>query len=273
MILYQVIFGSYSKEKFEEASDLVESYLISLSRNGQIFYETNRVVPWQENVIAYVDVIGPQANRLKYHSKDGLKKLDKVKDYFKQEPVWNIHEDCPAIRETSWKAASSLFLYADPFEISSPISHGDREASIPVYLFPFSDQMRDEIYCWQTKYRHLTRIWFDGDALETPAYRELSFSESKLSQEGRCLCKEIEKATNIPTYYFLKRFYCYEDYEKERCRPCPSCGKPWLVPSYEGFFHSPFFQFDFRCKSCRLVSHTGFHISNRYAKIGDLLNK
>jgi len=273
MILYQVTFGPYCKENYIEANDIVESYLISLLRNGQICYETNKVIPWQENVIAYVDVIGPQANKLKYHSKDGLKKLDKVKDYFKQEPVWTVHEDNPVARETSWKTASSLFLYSDPFEFSSPVSHGDREADISVYLLPLSDEIRDKIYCWQTKYKHLTQIWFDGDALETPAYRELSHPESELSQEGRHLCKKIEKATGIPTYYYLKRFYCYEDHEKERCRPCPNCGKSWHVPSYEGFFHSPFFQLAFRCKSCRLVSHTGFHISNRYAKIGDSLNK
>ena len=273
MILYQVTFGSYSNGKFSEMSDLVESYLVSLARNGQIFYDTNRVIPWQEKVIAYVDLVGPQAFKLKYHSQDGMEKLGKVKDYFKQEPVWGIHQDDPPTRETSWKKASSLFLYTNPIELSSPISHGDREVDIPVYLFPFSDEMRDEIYRWQRKCKHIAQIWSDGDALEISAYRELTLPDSELSQQGRSLCKEIENATGIPTYYYLDRFYRYEDYEKECCRPCPCCGKPWHVPSDTDFLHDPFFQFSFRCKTCRLVSHRGIHTSNRYAKIGDPFNK
>ena len=272
MIFHQIEFGAYQKGKFDEAYDLVDSYLSSLIRDGQIFYDT-KIVPWQNKVYAYVDTAGPQAFLRKYHSAAGREKLGEVKNYFNREPTGIVHEDSPPIREVSWKKASSLFLCTNHIEKASPISLGDREATVPIYLLPLSDQLRDEIYRWQCAYRAVDQVWFDSETLETPAYREMTDPQSTLSQNGRRLCTEIEKATGIRTYYYLHRFYCYEDNQKEMCRPCPNCGKNWHVESYEGYHFGPFFQFGFRCESCRLVSHDGLHISNRYAKIGDKFGK
>jgi predicted nucleic acid-binding Zn ribbon protein len=101
------------------------------------------------------------------------------------------------------------------------------------------------------------------------AYRVLAEPDSPCSKWGRELCLAIEKATGVPTYYYLMRYFGRE-YAEEKRRRCPCCGKSWHIkrPEKEGGYE--FWEFDFMCKKCRLVSNCACgDVNLRYAKIGE----
>jgi predicted nucleic acid-binding Zn ribbon protein len=102
------------------------------------------------------------------------------------------------------------------------------------------------------------------------AYRITAELESKCSKHGRELCLAIEKATGVPAYYYLHRHYGRE-FSEEKKRPCPCCGKTWFIkrPGKQIEEHSLFWEFDFMCKRCRLVSNCAYTVEPRYAKIGE----
>jgi predicted nucleic acid-binding Zn ribbon protein len=82
--------------------------------------------------------------------------------------------------------------------------------------------------------------------------------DSGLSKEGYSLCQKIENLTNIPTYYFLNRYWGRKVGEENRL--CPNCGKTWRVKE-DYLLVEGFNDFVFRCDSCRLVSHLGNFLS------------
>jgi len=122
-----------------------------------------------------------------------------------------------------------------------------------------------DAYCWQRLYRSLDSVYMETGDLEMSAYRALATLESDCTKRGRTLCLAIEKATGIPTYYYLKRIYGRE-YAEEKNRRCPSCGKPWFVKNSE---KNASWKIDFVCKKCRLMSSIAETVELRYAKIGE----
>ena len=96
-------------------------------------------------------------------------------------------------------------------------------------------------------------------------YKQLANPNSELSEQGRNICFTIEKTTQIPTYYYLIRYWGRKN---EADRKCPGCGGKWFIPSdiNEPKFH----QFEFMCSKCKLVSHIPSSCDNeRYARIGE----
>jgi predicted nucleic acid-binding Zn ribbon protein len=149
---------------------------------------------------------------------------------------------------------------------------------IPNFTLPITDIERENIYCWTRAYRDFSNVWLNTGELEMPAYLLLAEPDSSLSIRGRKCCSVIEKATGVPTYYFLIRYYG-RDEAGERERRCPGCGKPWFVqrpnkqismlnPVLEDN-RGPWWEFDFMCKKCRLVSHGCDCLDLRHAKIGE----
>jgi predicted nucleic acid-binding Zn ribbon protein len=101
------------------------------------------------------------------------------------------------------------------------------------------------------QYKRYDHLQLDCGPLEVEAYRQLADPASVLGIAGRELAREVERATKLPTYYYLLRYWGWADREGER--RCPDCGGPWKnqgarSPSGLGWF-------DFRCEQCRLVSH------------------
>ena len=273
MIFYQISFGPYSKNNYEEAKELVEGYLSALVQNGQID-ENYSIVPRQEQIVAYIDALGLKANHLPFHSEMGKENLKLIGELFGRTPVWTCNEDFPPKKNVSWKNASFLCCVTSMFDRESPIWRGDKGLIIPYFTLPITDQDKETIYFWTSRYRDHDRIWLDSHDLSMPAYRLLAEPDSSLSIEGRRCCSVIEKATGIPTYYYLTRYYGREVAE-EKQRRCPGCGKPWLAEHPEKKFGDvfgevlTFWKFDFMCKKCRLVSHGAPNVNLRYAKIGE----
>lgn len=266
MIYYQILFGPYVKEQYEDAKNLIENYLSAMSHNGQIVGEWD-IVPWQSQIVAYVNTSGIKAERKNSHSKWGKEYLKKIQNFFGQAPVWTCQEDFPRKKNATWKNAPFLYLFTDFSEYESPVARGDNGYIIPYFTIPLTDEEKEWIYFWKERYGALDFVWISSGDLEMPAYRILAEPESEISKSGRELCQTIEKATGVPTYYYLMRYYGRKE-EDEKKRLCPCCEKPWYVEHPEGE-DKPFWKFDFQCEPCRLVSNLACDVNLRYAKIGE----
>ena len=268
MIFYQISFGPYRKDKYDEAEDLILDYLASLYRNGQI-HENYDVIPWNGEIVAYANALGYDANLLKHHSHWGREKLHHLNSFFGQKPEWRCNEDCPGKYKTNWKDAPYLYFVVECLDWRPPLARGDNGMIIPLYRVPITDEERDLLCGWVWRYKSFDGVWIGCGELEMQAYRVLADPESECSKWGREHCQAIEKATGVPTYYYLMRYFGRE-YAEEKKRRCPCCGKSWLVKyPVEEVQEKPFWKFDFQCKKCRLVSHFATDVNLRYAKIGE----
>jgi predicted nucleic acid-binding Zn ribbon protein len=269
MIFYRVSFGYYNKNDLENATTMVDKYLNALAGNGQID-KSYTIVPWQKQVIAYINAIGLEADMLKSHSAYGRELLRNVEKFFKRSPVWSCNEDFPPKQKAVWKNASFLYLYVPCYQQGTPLYRGDNNDAIPLYRVPITDKEREKVHFWQQYYHECNNIWQEDSKLTIDAYRMLADPESELSKQGRELCLVIEKATGIPTYYYLTRFFGRK-HEEEIQRKCPCCGNSWAVKQPQQTSKSELFcHFYFQCQPCRLVSHlANGNINLRYAKIGE----
>jgi predicted nucleic acid-binding Zn ribbon protein len=271
MIFYQISFGQYSKSKYDEAKELIEDYLQSLMFNCQISNtqinesESRKIMAWNGEIVAYVYAQDTDASMPKYHSHNGKEKLELVCEFFGQSPVWRCNEDYPPKRKTSWRGATYLCLYTHYSLADSPLVRGDSGDVVSLYRVPITDRDRVEAYVWQRLYRSLDDVYMATSDLEMEAYRALADLESDCSIRGRELCLIIETATNVPTYYYLKRNYGREDAEEKK-RQCPDCGKPWFVEHPE---RKTFWKYNFMCEECRLISDIAETVDIKYASIGE----
>lgn len=267
--LTQIIFGKVRREdeNFEKAYDLVSEYLCRLMNNGQITDDSFSYAAIKGIVHGYVNIPRSDAMILKHHTKWAKESLKKIKDYFKHEPQWHILEDDIPKRFLSWKSAKELYLFTHAFsENNYAVWSRVQERSIPIYLLPLSDEEKEDIFRWSSTYVDYDNIWIHSGNLEMPAYKEIADVHSDLNKNGRELCKIIEKKTGIPTFYYLIRYYGRK--ENHDNRVCPGCGKPWHT-KYLKLEDTPFHQFHFCCKKCRLVSHRCDDFNKRYAKISE----
>ena len=285
MILHKITFGKIHPSTRQEAEDMADDYLRMLSGNGQA--GSGYAFVAQDGLLcAYIDLAGNQATKLKYHNNYGREQLKNVIAWFGQDPVWERLDDYGPWRDTIWTNAPFLFLTTCTLDGESPLFRGDTGARIPLYRLPdhqvppddrlFSKddiffgahKYRADIGNWQHSYHNHDSVWMRSGKLEFPAYKQLAFPDSELSETGRDLCKHVESATGVPTYYYLHRYYGRP--EGEAMRKCPGCGRRWrtrhpLVVE-TGYWH----RFAFKCDKCRLVSHVAADDDEpKYAHIGE----
>jgi len=266
MELFNIRFGRRGGKDKCELEDIIETYLARLFRVGQIGREY--FFSWKRGVLsAYVHVAGSTAHQLRYHSDYGKESLAKVKEAFGKDPVWIPLDDEAGKRPISWRGAPFLYLFTHAFDYKSPVCRGDNGDPVPLYLVPVSFADKESISTWQWKYVEHDNIWLGSGVLEIPAYRQLAEPSSELSEDGRQLCKVIEKATSIPTYYYLMRHSAKARGEEDR--RCPGCGGKWRT-NHPIDDCEKFCEFTFQCRKCRLVSHVGPSLDGeRLAAIGD----
>jgi predicted nucleic acid-binding Zn ribbon protein len=261
MILTQINFGNGRPLGKSELENTAENYIASLFHCGQLCGEY--FLTWiNGQLIWHTLMAGLGANKMRFHSDYGKSYLKKVIKAFRRAPVWTIQDDEVPTRNPSWKAPN-LYLFTHAFDWKPPLGRGDTGQRIPVFLLPLTSQRKNELVSWQAEHIVHDRLWLNSGSLELAAYKELVEPNSRLSASGRELCAEIERATKVPTYYFLLRAYAPGQGEDDR--PCPGCGKLWHTPQPQGV---PFHQWPFRYETCRLVSTVGASIDKRLAKLG-----
>lgn len=266
MILANVTFSTRRQSATYELEDVAESYLGALFHSGQLCGEY--FLTWTRGRLnAHVLLAGRAAAQRRYHSRRGKKELKKVADAFGREPVWRILDDDARQRPSSWRGAPFLYLFTHAFDWASPVCRGDGKPPVPVFLLPLAFEHKEQLYFWQRSYYHHDNVWLGSGALEIGAYRQLADPTSELAEQGRELCREIETATGVPTFYYLMRYWGRLRGEEQR--RCPGCGGAWRI---ERLRESPrqFWQLDFKCDRCRLVSHWGDSTDGgRHTRIGE----
>ena len=262
LIQVEINFGRGLGDDRKVLEDLAETYLAALLHAGQLCGDTIRT--WIDlDLVVTAKMAGLGAQRKASHSSWGLKHLKAVKEKFGREPVWTIRDDEKPRQNITWKGAGELVLFTHAFDDDSPVCRSDINGQVPIFLLPVSEQIKNDLVRWQDSYALHDRMWLASGTLEMAAYRELTLLDSELSEDGRQLCRGLENATRVPTYYFLMRYYSHPT--EEFSRRCPGCDGKWRTKAPE---ESRFQDWHFRCKRCRLVSNAGVEVNPRAARIG-----
>lgn len=261
MIFVKITFGRSHTAETGEVEDTAENYITSLFHSGQLCGEY--FLTWiKGRLVCHTSMAGLGADKMRFHSNYSKGYLEKVIQEFGQAPAWSILDDEIPIRNLSWKAPT-LHLFTHAYDWKPPLCRGDSGKPVPIFSLPLTFQHKNDIIRWQAEYILHDRLWLNSGSLEIAAYKELVQPNSSLSMAGRELCAEIEKATSVPTYYFLMRYYAPSQGTDDR--PCPGCGQPWRAAQPQ---NAPFHRWLFRCEPCRLVSTAGVDTNKRFAKLG-----
>ena len=270
MFLAKATFGRCGENSKLQLEDLIQKYLARLLHQGQLC--SDYFFAWNNGILdAYVHLAAANAHALRHHSDYGKETLRELKKAFGKFPQWTLLDDHAGRKSSSWRKAPFLFLESNAFDDWPPVRRGDNGQRIPSYSIPLSYRERESIYFWQDKYNDLDNIWLGCGTLEIPAYRQLADPNSELSEHGRDLCKDIEKATGIPTYYCLMRYWGRR--KGEDARKCPGCGRAWRT-KHKSEKPGNFWVFAFQCHRCRLLSHFADSFDDeRHAAIGEYRKK
>jgi len=169
-----------------------------------------------------------------------------------------------------YRAAKNLYLFTHAFGESSPLVSGTTGGPVPFYYLPIDDKIRDELYFWFRTYKEYDNIWLGSGPLEMATYKQLADVRSEFNKAGLKLASTISKLTKKKTYYYLQRYWGFEEGEEDR--RCPLCGSKWHIHSNEDEKQSGLAWFNFRCDKCALLSHSAVSLdSKRGAKIGQFV--
>ena len=269
MFLANIQFGKKRRKGKEFYEDLLENYLVSLFHNGQLCGEY--FYTWTNKILnAHATLTHTASFELKFHSEWGIKDLNEVILAFGHEPKWILLDDDIPKKMPDYKNSPFLYLFTSAFRWGSSIRRGDNGKPISPIMLPVSSQIKDDIYGWEKAYRQYDNIWLDSGVLEIPVYKQLADPKSELSNDGRKICADVEKATGIPTYYYLMRYWGRKNGKDQR--KCPACGNQWHIEVKETK-KEQFWYFHFQCHECRLVSHkASSYDDERHARIGEYKN-
>lgn len=165
-----------------------------------------------------------------------------------------IAEDFNSDSSTENPLPAWQVLYTTHLQSCSPLHSGENLAPIPLYKqLKNQPHLSQDLIKWQENWQAYDQLQMNGAALEQQALREISDYASPLSKHGRYLAAEIEKISQVPTYYYLYRVGA-TDFNTESQRCCPQCGEQWALPK------ALFDVFHFKCDQCRLVSNFSWNL-------------
>lgn len=267
MYLAKARFKPKTGTSVSDLEDAVDAYVSSLMRNGQVAGHGWQWTWFHDVIDVYVNLSRPDSCDPKHNAERTDEYLAAVTALLERPIEWTLMDDDIPQRFPRLKSASFLYLAAPSLdsEDCSPVCRGNDDKAIPLYQIPVDQDTRQFIYSWaQTAEDHLS-VWLDSGSLEIPAYRELCDPFSEHADWGRWLCKRIEEATGIQTYYYLLRYWGRKLGERER--PCPVCGESWRVCAEQT---KEFREFEHMCHPCRLVAHfAASDDDERHARIGE----
>ena len=157
--------------------------------------------------------------------------------------------------EYSKCCAKQSFLVLYFGSLYSCIRCGDCFEPIPFYFIPptYDEKEYFDIFCWEKNYESCYNLWFSGEIGEKYHLNQLTNFKSNLTKQGLNVCKNIERVTNKPVYYFLMN-YRKISIKKDKKRNCPSCNQEWILDIN---LHK---KFDFKCDNCKLISEFNWNI-------------
>ena len=240
-------FQEKHDKQYEKWIHLAYSYVYQLDRTRQIIKRDHTVII--DDTTLRIPVVCPELDSLalKNHSSFCRKTREEIEENAGAKIVINpvgIDADNPDYKVPEH---SSFYILRSGWE--SPLLCGDTHAPIPLYkLFEFNPQLDfDDIHFWALDYERLYGLWVSG-LYEDFAEAELQNHDSAINQQGRILCRKIEKITGIPTYLFLPNFRDWSEAEDQNWK-CPITQKEWRI---DGKTSENFIAF--KCDESRLVS-------------------
>lgn len=237
-----------------EAESAISSFLVALLDGGNVV--DRRPIPMaavRDGYRATVSLPERGALASRWHNADvRRKKLTLTEVGLKLGPIRIVGKDPNSQVVCSCRRPSALTMVLG----DTPLTCGDCTGKVPLYRMSRMRKHGNDhgLRYWAHLYRALDQIWTASDVGERFAYRQLSEHDSDLSKLGRTTCGRIEKATRIPTYYYVYRWYA-RSIASERKRKCPGCGKTWFVDESRRLGSH-----EFRCDRCRLVSNIGHDV-------------
>lgn len=226
-------------EEYADVVYLLWDYLGTLYKNGQILkgYE---LIKKEQQYIAFVTVPENRALEEDRYNNNGIIALAKLEEVFTiTSETQGKNLSCSAA--CTCKEPSAYMLYSDFCLQESPVICWDCGKSVPLYTLPFLGDEKEhyQIVSWQQAYNSVDQLWMN--CLEDRfTYHQLTNPESRLSLEGREICRELEKKLNKPVYYYLY-------HEKQPMTNCPVCGHQWEETGHKKVM-------TYKCEDCRLTT-------------------
>lgn len=246
--------------------DAFESFGAALMRNRNIYGDF--ILHRNGNEFKFLSQ-APEKNSLNSKNLTNWARgeLEKIKEISEKPLKFNLTGRSDRNIGRDYTSARKLYLFTHAFGESSPLVSGTSGGPIPFYYLPIDDKIRDELYFWFRTYIEYDNIWLGSGPLEMSVYKQLADVRSEFNQSGLKLAEKISKQTKKKTYYYLQRYWGYEEGEEDR--RCPLCGAKWHIHSNEMKKQSGLAWFNFRCDKCALLSHLAVSFdSKRGAKIG-----
>jgi len=249
----------FDKPVSSKAEDLIDELQAAMCRNCQIYSSPVTTLKHENLVVTSVYAAHERAFEEENFSawgKEILAKLRRLGCVLTFSLISNLEEP-----EKTHNDLKYHVLFARRYDSSLSDQHG---ASIALLNLPLSDQCKDQVSAWVAKYNACDDLWLSLNELELSAYYQLASVKSELSILGRTICKELEEASNTPTYYYLFKYWGLKNLETKRL--CPGCGCSWCISDNA---QADFFQFEFKCDRCRLVSSWSLDFTDKKkARIG-----
>jgi predicted nucleic acid-binding Zn ribbon protein len=246
MMLAEVHFHTTEQLDFDRACEWIEKLFGALRQNGQTYNDFFPIVYKDEKYITYILIPEKDSLDSKYHNHYVIRDLDRLKEYGIDKMSYIIvEEDCESSELCSCNCLSYI-LYTTYISMESSLRCGICFLPVPLYRIPptYEEEYYD-IINWQTQYKACDTLWMKDCIAISRMYKELSRFDSKLSTQGREICKKITTLTDKPVYYYLFTFTKTKiSRDKNRC---PSCGQPWRIDKP---WHD---MFDLKCDNCYLL--------------------
>jgi predicted nucleic acid-binding Zn ribbon protein len=141
-------------------------------------------------------------------------------------------------------------LYTYYVSSECPLRCGDCFDVVPYYRIPPTSKTGtyEHIYFWQKNYQFCDTFQMNCGVGERFGMYQISNLNSRLSKDGLECCRQVERVTSKPCFYYLY-YYSPRGLNPKRRLQCPKCKRTWLLDER---WHD---KFDFRCDPCRLLSN------------------
>jgi predicted nucleic acid-binding Zn ribbon protein len=147
-----------------------------------------------------------------------------------------------------------VFLFTTFLDIEPPVRCIHCNGIVPLYHLPRSTTGEHSgLLSWKSNYKACDTLQINCTVGERFGERQMSDLTSALSQSGLAVCKELERLTGRPAYYYLHQANA-RSHSAEARRKCPNCGGAWLLKKP---LHG---KFDFRCDKCHLLSNIAWNV-------------
>jgi len=245
--IYISINSKFDRDKlFNE----FETLMGNLCKTGQILVDYETPFIKDNKLVSYQTTLETTSLSKKYF------------DEYTKERVSNLEKWCNAKLETELigkaipeykgvckcKKPEFYILFTYALKNSGFLDCGNCKKNVPIYkLTQLTYNDRYEMLSWETNYKACDDLQLGCTVGEKWATKQMSDPKSQLSKQGIDICKIIEEATGIPTYYYLHN-YRHISPKKDKARLCPSCNGKWVLKERLLDFY------DFKCDKCKLLS-------------------